>query len=140
MWGLMGHSNDAATGRRISDQPSGHQTRSYLYDPVPTADLHMLGTLVMDQQHQASGVGGGGMMTQAANNSSEGAKLEHLQDVAGLKLMVMQMEKAREAMAQEKKKKKNSFSWTHVLYEFSQNTTMHGISKTTEDTPFLLRR
>ena len=31
-------------------------------------------------------------------------------------------------------------SWREEWYQFSQNTTMHGVNKVTEETPFKLRR
>ena len=51
------------------------------------------------------------------------------------------VDKERDMMEPEKGlKKKTGGSWKNEWFNFSQSTTMHGICKITDDTPFTARR
>ena len=43
-------------------------------------------------------------------------------------------------MEMDRAKAEDEFSWYNAMYEFSQSTTLSGVNKITEDTPFKLRR
>ncbi len=56
------------------------------------------------------------------------------------KCLLRMTDQEKQTLNSKKKAVKTPTSWQRVWFDFTQSTTLHGVNKITEDTPFNIRR